>query len=417
MIATGAENFFAPVFCESLLKLFRNCATLTAETTFIKEGLKIMEQTMNTTVLRQTNRRRVFQYIYHNTRPVTKQEIAGELSLSLPTVTGNLAELLEEGLVSCSGTQESTGGRKPRTYTLVAGARTSVGVSIRDDAVQLMAMDMRGAELAFQELPVTFSHTSEYYQKISQSLEDFIDGCGLDRDRMLGVGISIPGIIDQAEGRLVMSPTLELWDVQLEEIYCHFSRYSTFIENTPNSSGYAERWMDNEQTNVVYLSLDRGVGGAIIQGDKQYLGDHGRGGEFGHMRLVPNGRLCHCGRRGCVEAYCSTSRLSDDLGLTLDEFFARLRAGEEQAVSIWEEYRTNLTDTLVNLRTCFDCDIILGGSLSPYLEGLLPEICWEVGEKALFDGDNFFLRLDRFGPHSACAGTALRFIDDFLLTY
>lgn len=376
-----------------------------------------MEQTMNTTVLRQTNRRRVYRYIYESAQPVTKQEIAGDLSLSLPTVSSDLAELLEEGLVFCSGTQESTGGRKPQTYALNPKARVTVGMCLLDDNAQLLAIDMRGEELGCRDLPIPFAHTPEYYQTISRHLEEFIDGCGLDRDRLLGVGIAIPGIIDQAEGRLVMSPTLELWDIPLEEIYQHFSRYPTFIENTPNASGYAERWANSEQTNVVYLSLDRGVGGAIIQGDKQYMGDHGRGGEFGHMRLVPDGRLCNCGRRGCVEAYCSTSRLSDDLGLTLGEFFARLQAGDEQAAAVWEEYRTHLTDTLVNLRICFDCDIILGGALSPYLEGLLPEICWEVGEKTLFSGDSFFLHLDHFGAHSASAGTALRFIDDFLLTY
>ena len=376
-----------------------------------------MEQTVNTSVLRQTNRRRVLQYIYDSVEPVTKQEIAGALSLSLPTVTGNLAELLEEGLVSCSGTQESTGGRKPRTYALEPQSRTAVGVFIRDDSVQMLAIDLRAGEMGFQEASVPFAHTEEYYHMIAQCLEEFMDSCGLARDRLLGVGITIPGIIDQAAGRLVMSPTLELWDIPLEEIYCHFSRYPTFIENSPNASGYAERWADSEATNVVYLSLDRGVGGAIIQGDKQYMGDHGRGGEFGHMRLIPNGRLCHCGRRGCVEAYCSTSRLSDDLGITLEEFFTRLQAGDEAVAEVWEEYRTHLADTLVNLRTCFDCDIILGGSLSRYLEGLLPEICWELGEKTLFNSDSVFLRLDHFGPHSACAGTALRFIDDFLLTF
>lgn len=372
---------------------------------------------MTTTVLRQTNRRRVCQYIYESVRPVTKQEIAGDLSLSLPTVTGNLAELLEDGLVFCSGTQESSGGRKPQVYTLNPQARLAVGICLLDDSAQLLAIDMKGEELGFRELPIPFDHTADYYQTISRCLEEFIDDCGLDRSRLLGVGIAIPGIINQTEGRLVMSPTLELWDIPLEEIYQYFSRYPTFIENTPNASGYAERWANNEQTNVVYLSLDRGVGGAIIQGDTQYMGDHGRGGEFGHMCLVPNGRLCNCGRRGCVEAYCSTSRLSDDLGLTLEEFFAQLHAGDEQAATVWEEYRGYLTDALADLRTCFDCDIILGGALSPYLEGLLPEICWELGEKTLFDGDSVFLHLDHFGSHSAAIGTALRFIDDFLLTY
>ena len=376
-----------------------------------------MEPTMNTAVLRQTNRRRVLQYLYDSGEPATKQEIAGELSLSLPTVTGNLAELLEEGLVSCSGTQESTGGRKPRTYALEPGARVAVGITVQRGEVRFLAIDMRAQELGCREAPLAFSHTAEYYERLSLYLEAFLDDFHLDRNRLLGVGITLPGIIDQTEGRLVMAPTLELWDVPLEELYRYFSRYPVFIENDANASGYAERWMEKGQNNMVYVALERGIGGAIFWGDKQYTGDHGRSGEFGHLRIVPNGRLCHCGRRGCLEAYCSISRLSDDLGLTLGEFFSTLREGDQQAAAIWEEYRDHLTDALANLRTNFDCDIVLGGTLAPYLKELLPEICWELGEKTLFEGDSFFLRLDHFGPHSACAGTALRFIDDFLLTF
>ena len=376
-----------------------------------------MEQTMNTAVLRQTNRRRVLRYIYDRDEPATKQEIAGELSLSLPTVTGNLTELLEEGLVSCSGTQESTGGRKPRTYALEPRARVAVGISIQRGEVRLLAIDMRVKELGCREMAMPFSNTPEYYEKVARYLEEFLDDFHLERNRLLGVGITLPGIIDQTEGKLVMAPTLELWDVPLEELYRYFSRYPVFIENDANASGYAERWMEKERSNMVYLALERGIGGAIFWGDKQYNGDNGRSGEFGHLRIVPNGKLCHCGRRGCLEAYCSTSRLSDDLGLTLEEFFSALQGGDRQAAAIWEEYRDHLTDALANLRTNFDCDIVLGGTLSSYLEGLLPEICWELGEKTLFEGDSFFLRLDHFGPHSACAGTALRFIDDFLLTF
>lgn len=367
-----------------------------------------MERPKTAAVTRQTNRREVYRYIYSSIQPVTARELEEGLALDQASAAESLSELLEEGMIRRGPDQ---------TYALEPKGRIAVGLCIQGDKVQLLAIDMLAGELGFQEVPIPFAHTSTYYQTISQYLETFIDGCGLDRDRLLGVGIAIPAIIDQTEGRLVMSPSLELWDIPLEEIYRYFSRYPAFIENVPNARGYAERWANREKTNVVYLSLDRGVGGAIIQGEGQYMGDHGRGGEFGHMRLVPDGRPCRCGRRGCVEAYCSTSRLSEDLGLTLDEFFARLQAGDEQAAAVWEEYRTYLTDALVNLRICFDCDIILGGALSHYLEGMLPDICWEVGEKTLFDGDGFFIYLDHFGSKGACAGTALRFINDFLLTF
>lgn len=367
-----------------------------------------MEQTITPAVLRQTNRRQVLRHIYDSSQPVSGKELSEALSISLSTVDEALASLLEEGMISSA---EGEG------YVLEPQRWTAAGIFLRDDSAQLLALDMRASELGFRELPVAFSHTPEYYQMIARCLEEFLDDCGLDRDRLLGVGITIPAIIDQTEGRLVLSPTLELWDVPLEEIYSHFSSYSVFIENSPNSSGYAARWANREKSSMIYLSLDRGVGGVIIRGDEQLMGDHGRGGEFGHMCLIPNGRQCHCGRRGCVEAYCSTSRLSDDLGITLDMFFDRLRAGDEEAAGIWEEYRGHLTDALANLRTCFDCDIVLGGELSPYLEELLPELYWELGEKTLFQGDSSFLQLDGFGARSVCMGTALRFIDDFLLTF
>lgn len=367
-----------------------------------------VEPIINDTVRRQTDRRQIYRYLYDSGRPVTAREIARELSFELSEVTGSLDGLLEEKMACCGPDQR---------YTLAPRGRIAVGLCLLGDVVQMLAIDMRAGELGYWEISIPFAHAPEYYEKISQSLEEFIDAFHLDRTRLLGVGIAIPGIIDQAEGRLVRSPTLELWDIPLEEIYSHFSRYPTFIENTPNASGYAERWADSTRTNTIYLSVDQGVGGAIVVGNDQYMGDHGRGGEFGHMRLVPNGRLCHCGRKGCVEAYCSTDRLSSDLGLTLEEFFTLLQAGDGRAAAVWEEYRTHLTDALVNLHICFDCDIILGGALSPHLESLLPELRWELGEKSFFDGDSAFLYLDHFRSHSACTGTALRFITDFLLTF
>lgn len=367
-----------------------------------------MEPMMAKSVQRQTDRRHIYQYIYDSGQPVTSEELAEVLSLEQDAVEQGLASLLEEGMILPAG-----GG----AYELEPQGRVAVGITVQRDEVRLLAIDMRAQELGCREIRLPFAHTAEYYKRLSQYLEEFLDDFHLERNRLLGVGVTLPGIIDQTASKLVMAPTLELWDVPLEELYHYFSHYPVFIENDANASGYAERWMNKARSNMVYLALERGIGGAIFWEDKQYTGDNGRSGEFGHLCIVPKGKLCHCGRRGCLEAYCSISRLSDDLGLTLDEFFSALREGDQQIAAIWEEYRDHLTDALANLRTNFDCDIVLGGTLSPYLEGLLPEICWELGEKTLFDGDNFFLHLDHFGPHGACAGTALRFIGDFLLTY
>lgn len=363
---------------------------------------------INPNVRRQTDRRQVYRYLYDNPLPVEAQEIADALFLEMSVVNESLSSLLKEGMISR--------GPDP-AYVLEPMGRIAVGISIRDDGFRLLAIGMRGEELACQELSETFSHTQAYYETLSQCLELFLDDFGLDRKRLLGVGITLPGIIDQAAGRLIMAPTLELWDVPLEEIYCHFSYYPVYIENEASAGGYAERWSNPAHSNMVYLSLNRSVGGSLILEGRQHMGNHGRGGEFGHLRIVPNGRLCSCGRRGCLEAYCSSSRLSDDLGLTLDQFFEALHAGDEQAAGLWEEYQGHLTDALAGLRMCFDCDIVLGGALSRHLEGFLPDMCWALGEKTISDSDVFFLHLGRCGINGPCIGTALRFVDDFLLTY
>ena len=368
-----------------------------------------MEGKRTAAVTRQTNRRKVYQYIYRKTGRAAAGELAEALSLDMRTVTESLEDLVNEGLV--------TAAPEENTYELNAQALYAVGISIEQGGVYIAALDMRLQELASRELTVPFSHTDAYYRCLVQEMESLLNGSGLDRNRMLGVGIAVPGIIDRGREKLVMAPTLNIWDVPLEEIYREFSRYPVYVENDANASGYLEHWLDGGQRNMIYLSLKRGVGGAILLNDRQYTGDNGRSGEFGHFRIVPNGRLCSCGRRGCLEEYCSMDRLSTDLGITLAEFFACLEAGDKAVTAVWEEYRDHLTDALAMIRMSFDCDIMLGGTLAAYLEPHFPEMYWELGEKTLFEAEGTFLHLERYGPHSDCAGSALRFINDFLLTF
>ena len=145
--------------------------------------------------------------------------------------------------------------------------------------------------------------------------------------------------------------------------------------------------------------------------------DNGRSGEFGHICIVPNGRSCRCGKRGCLEAYCSTSRLSDDLGITLEEFFSMLKCGNQQIALTWEQYRNHLTDGLAIIRMGMDCDIVLGGMLAAYLEDHLDLIRQEVCQKTLFDEHGQFLTLDCFKSHSACVGTAIHYVERFLSAF
>lgn len=366
-----------------------------------------------TLTLRKNNRRRIYQYVYESPTPVTKQEIAQKLDLSLPTVSTNLAEFLEDGLLTYSGTFASTGGRKPRAISPVESARFSVGVSIMDDAVRLVAIDLRANELAYRKLYRPFVNEDGYYRWIAEALEEFLDEKALDRALLLGVGITIPGIVDQDRELVVFAPTLGLRNKKMAAIKSCFP-YPVNVENDANASGYAEWWGHLDVKNIAYLSVERGVGGAILMDGHSYAGDHSRSGEFGHFCIVPDGRPCRCGQRGCFESYCSTSRLGDDLGLSLDEFFDMLSHGNEQIALTWQNYLKHLARGIANIRVVFDCDIVIGGALASHLDGYLDDLRRQVVALSSFDADGGFLRLSRFKSHSACVGAALHFVGRFI---
>jgi len=375
-----------------------------------------MEQTMNTAVLRQTNRRRVLRYIYDSEQPVTKQEIAGDLSLSLPTVTGNLDELLEEGLVSCSGTQESTGGRKPRTYALEPRARVAVGITVQRDEVRLLAIDMRVQELGCREVPLSYSHTAEYYEKLSLCLEELLDDFHLERNRLLGVGIALPAVMSPDSRVITAGPTLRLKDTSLADLTASIP-YPAHVENDATSGGHAEAFAHSGSRNMAYLSWENGVGGAVVLGGRPYLGDNRRSGEFGHICVEPGGLRCACGRNGCLEAYCSPRRIREAFGLSPEEFFRRLEEdgpGRGAYAALWDNMLRHLAVGVCNLRMTLDCDVVIGGLMSEFLEPYLPRLREYAAGGNPFEQSADYVHLSAMRRHTVPLGVALHFIADFL---
>jgi len=318
-----------------------------------------------TAELRRVNRNRVFRCLYSAAGPMTKQDLAYALSMSLPTLTQNLGELLELGLIDNSETADSTGGRKPRILSVVSNARWALGVEISSGHIRLVALDLQVRELGFRAVRRAFRPEEDYGEDLARVIEEFIDGTGLDRSRLLGVGITVPGIVDSAQTYIADAPTLGVRRMEAERLICHIP-YPTYLVNDANAGGFAEQWGRPGGEHMAYLSLGRGVGGAILVSGAAYTGQNARAGEFGHMCIHPGGEMCSCGRRGCLEAYCSTARLSDDLGLTLEEFFDHLdRDGAEQA--LWDAYLDDLAVGVSNIHVALDCGVVLGGKLSRFL--------------------------------------------------
>lgn len=359
---------------------------------------------------KQINKARIARYILHRGQ-ASKPEIAANLNLSMPTVLQNTKELTEAGIITEVGEYQSTGGRKAKALSVVPDLKFSVGIDITANHISYVAVNLRGEIVNRQRRKEKYENSVHYYQALAEGLETFIGESGIGSGKLLGVGISLPGIINRDSGTLTKSHILGLDNVSLRTI-SQFIPYEVCFENDANSAALAE--LNGLERNAVYLSLSNTVGGAIYLNGRIYTGDHFRSAEFGHLVIEHGGRQCYCGKRGCVDAYCSAKLLSGCCGDSLDEFFERLDAGETEIVRVWDEYLEYLAVAVNNLRVLFDCDMILGGYVGGYMNRYMIELTQKVQKYQIFDNDTFYLKACRYKKEASAVGIAMAFVEKFI---
>ncbi len=376
-----------------------------------------MEFDAGLTDRRRQTRSNIYRYIYDAEGFCSRQSLARELGLSLPTVYQNLSELMSAGLVRDSGEQQSTGGRKASGLSIVPDARIAVGISVTENCLRLAAADLLLNELAYQETDnapiVSFADMGGL---LSRALEEFLDRFVIDRDRLLGVGIALPAVMSPDSRYITAAPTLRLRDTSLEGLTDSIP-YPTYVENDATSGGHAEFFVRGSGRNMAYLSLENGVGGAILFSGVPYLGDNRRSGEFGHMCVEPGGLRCTCGAQGCLEAYCSPRRIRSTFGVTLEEFFSCLESRgprHEEYDALWDNMLRHLAIGVNSIHMALDCDVVLGGFLSEFLAPYLPRLREYAAGINCIVPDAGYLHLSTLRRHTVPLGVALHFVVDFL---
>ncbi|MEL7654709.1 MAG: ROK family protein [Bacillota bacterium] len=370
--------------------------------------------TATTTDLKLINRNRVYQYIYNNDK-VSKQDLVLDLGLSLPTVSQNLTELFDMGLLRYAGKFESSGGRKPKKISIIPDARMVIGVEIKIDHINILAIDLKGNICPSQRLEHDFEACDQYGKFLAESIENYIKKKAIDPGIILGVGISVPGVLTEEKTHIINAPTLKAKQVPIDSLTKYIS-YETFIENDANAGGFAEMHSRKDLETLAFLSVSEGVGGAFTYNGLLYRGMNNRGAEFGHMTIVYGGKQCACGNLGCLEAYISTSNLVCEKDRSVDTFFEKLKEGDSACKTLWEEYLTFLSMGINNIRTICDCDVIIGGTLARYIGDYFEDIKQRVCKIAVFDSNADFVHLSNYTSNASAIGTALHFADEFIKT-
>lgn len=355
------------------------------------------------------NRVKIVKYIYKKVE-TSKQEIAMELGISMPTVLQNIKELIDRGIITETGKYQSTGGRKAGVLSLTKGHRYAAGIDITKSHISIVLADTSGTVSVYKRLKYYYEDSVEYYESLGAELDYFLEENHIDKTKVLGVGVSIPGIVDTANSILLRTHVFNVSNLSLKK-FGQFFKYDSVFSNDANSAAYAE--LRETKKDSIYLSLSNTVGGAIFIRNEIYKGDNYKSAEFGHMVIEPDGRTCYCGKKGCMDAYCSALALSKYTEDNLERFFLKLEEGDKTCTDAWKEYIHYLAIAISNLRMAFDCDIILGGYLGGYLEDYLVELGSAVVEYNNFDIDTTYIKSAKYKKEAAAVGAGIQFIEKY----
>lgn len=369
-----------------------------------------MVKGLNTLDVRKSNRKNIILAL-HYYGALAKQQIAETLGLSLQTVSVIIKDLQEEGLVTVGGVSESTGGRRARLNILVPDAKFACGIGVTRNNIRVAVVNLCSQVIVTIKRRTAFINCEDYWKTVAGVRDDALLKADVAPEKLLGTGMSIPGFVNPVTEQVYFAPTLSMGAINLACSYEALGGPVPVI-NDAKSAGFAYMWSKKRETNASYLLINRGVGGAIIEG--QSLASGRRSGEFGHLTIVKDGLPCACGQRGCLEAYCSSAMITERSGKELEEFFESLESGDGACGEIWAEYLDYLSVGINNLRMAFDGDVIIGGEMSRYIAKYVERLRELLAARNPFNDSGNYVKMSDYGEFDSAIGCAHMMIDRFL---
>ncbi|MDD2971582.1 MAG: ROK family protein [Lachnospiraceae bacterium] len=335
------------------------------------------------------------------------------LNLSVPTVTQCLNELAMLGLMEECGALDSQGGRKAMSYQAMKDAKLAIGIDLTTNHVNIVIINLSKEVRYNVRLRFHLKNDENSFQELRSIIEEEIKKSGIEEEKILGIGCSLPAIIDESGTKILGRE--EDFDISYD-FYEKISKWFScpvVLGNDATCAALSEVEMQDIDTFIYYM-VSQTVGGAIILSGKPFRGISQRAGEFGHITMIKDGKECYCGRKGCVNGYCSIKQLSDMADGKIEDFFKKVEKKELQFVAAWEEYLDYLALSIHDIMMVMDADIIIGGYISKYIG---PYMEYLKGKITAIDGylsEYPFIRQSKLGYEAAAIGTASLFVNDYI---
>lgn len=357
--------------------------------------------------VKQVNRTVVLNLV-RQLQPVSRSKISEISGLHKSTVTDLVRELLAEGLLRETGFQQSGGGRR------------AVELRLRDDNIRGVVVDLGVRKSSIVAGDVSGRGETQAAFLTPREPDQFLALCTSELDRLFaatppggfrGIGVSVPGLVEAATGRLRLAPNLGWRDVDLAGPLQQRYGLPVYVENEAKLAAIAEMWFGAPETRAersyAFVSVTEGIGVGLVIDNQLYRGVNGASGEFGHMTVLLDGPRCGCGKSGCWEALASeTAAVNQYLGTALsdyaggprglsdsafytaepafNELLRRVGQGDEKARMALERMGRYLGLGIANIVNALNLKlVIVGGRVTKAWDLVEPQLLAEVQRHAL----------------------------------
>ncbi len=373
-----------------------------------------MKNSITPAQISQNNLKLIYQYIYTN-GPVSQQDIAYNLRLSRTTVTTKISELETRGLIRKTGQIASDlAGRKAAAYSIDPEYRFAIGIEILSRQVKMLRVDLKGVSSHRIVMDLHYENTEEYLDTLCGEINKFIDGLPSGKDRILGIGLALPGLVSVDGKEILYGKILNCTGLKISAFSSRLKYPCCFLHDS-DAAADSELWHSPELKSFLYLNISEHLGSSMVFGRKIVSGPHGRASTLEHIRIQPRGKECYCGNRGCIETVCSISALLDGTDMTEEEYFAAHEKGDAEARKRWKKFLGYLALTINNLHLFCDTTIVLGGYLAAYIdEEDIIYLYEEIERLTPFPEERNYIQISKMPKHSITIGAALPYIRHFL---
>ncbi|HHY64841.1 MAG TPA: ROK family transcriptional regulator [Clostridiaceae bacterium] len=386
-----------------------------------------MRKTGNNQYLKKMNQSTVLELIRTN-EGISRIELAEKTGLSATAISAIVKSLLKDRYIEEIGEGKSSGGRKPTMLKIKPDSYYSFGFDVDVKFIYTILVDITG-KVIYEKKYETDSvlGPDETVDRISDIYSSMIQNLKIRPECVLGVGLSIPGLIDIHTKKIILAPNMGWNDVSIQDKLREKLSTTVYIENESMCSAICESWLGicRGTEDFICINIESGIGSGIFVRGMIYRGSTGSAGEVGHIPVPGNALRCKCGKKGCLEAvasvnamvakYRESSEFSEDSmsGMDDGDIFGHMinnaRNGEIHSLRIFQDAAVSLGQVIGYLINAFNPQqIVLGKKFTQFSDLVLEIIRYEASRTALtYPAHNCRILASSFGENSSALGAAI----------